>query len=66
MIEIIFNGEAKSIQPQTVSSFLTEMNVADSACALAINESFIPKNEYVTTELNHGDRIELLVPMQGG
>ena len=34
--------------------------------AIAINENFIPKSDYQKTSLKDGDKIELLMPMQGG
>ncbi len=66
MIQIIFNGEPKQIEPQTLSNFLLQLDTEHSSCAIAINESFIPKSDYESTQLIEGDQLEILVPMQGG
>ena len=33
---------------------------------IALNQTFIPRNQYGSTHLNNGDDIELLSPMAGG
>ncbi|MFT4766076.1 MAG: thiamine biosynthesis protein ThiS [Oleispira sp.] len=33
---------------------------------IALNQTFIPRNQYGITHLNNGDDIELLSPMAGG
>jgi sulfur carrier protein len=34
--------------------------------AVAVNEQFVPRGGYAEIALKAGDRIEILVPMQGG
>lgn len=38
----------------------------EGAYALAVNEQFVPRARYDSLIVNAGDKIELLVPMQGG
>ena len=38
----------------------------DRFFAVAINESFVPRSQYSEILLCEGDRIEIVVPMQGG
>lgn len=33
---------------------------------VAINQTFVPKDQYQNTQLNENDHIELLTPMAGG
>lgn len=33
---------------------------------IALNQTFVPRNQYGSTRLNSGDIIELLSPMAGG
>ena len=40
--------------------------VHGSAFAIAINTIFVPRSSYTDTLLENGDRIDLVVPMQGG
>lgn len=66
MIDIIFNGENTTVEHSKLTDFLASVNTDLSACAVAINAQFVPKSDYDNTELNSGDQVELLVPMQGG
>ena len=34
--------------------------------AIAVNENFVPRSSYQQTSLSEGDRVEVLVPSQGG
>ncbi|MBI2786160.1 MAG: sulfur carrier protein ThiS [Legionella longbeachae] len=34
--------------------------------AIAINHQFVPKSKFCSTFLQEGDRIDLIIPMQGG
>ncbi len=65
MIQVIVNGQRVDINDNTT---LTELvaSQAQSDCAVAVNQQFIPKGLYQQTQLQQGDQIELLVPMQGG
>ena len=38
----------------------------DANYVVAINQNFVPRNEYSATLLSNGDKIELLSPMAGG
>ena len=48
----------------TVQALIAELQTKD--CAVAVNETFVPRHQYAATELHDGDRIELVQPMQGG
>lgn len=66
MINIYFNGEIKKIRSQLLQEFLLQKNCIDSHFAIAINNIFIPRTDYNTTLLLEGDRVDVIVPMQGG
>ena len=66
MINIHFNGNEQSTNAQSIVEFLKEAEIETAACAIALNEQFVPRTEYATTSLKNGDQLELLVPMQGG
>lgn len=66
-IDILINGELTVIDPEkNFPSLLEELGYTQSTFAIAINEQFIPRSAYSDVQLKEGDRIELLVPMQGG
>ena len=65
-IDVLCNGESKRLDAgQTLAEHLPQLT---QACdfAVAINEVFVPKSAYAETWLADGDRIELVIPMQGG
>ena len=66
-IFVELNGEKKSLpRNQNLAQAIAEWDLANQQFAVAINEQFIPQGLYQETFLQEGDRVELLVPMQGG
>ena len=63
---IIVNGEAMETKAQSVAELLDELGYEDMPVATARNMTVVRKRERAETKLNDGDRIEILVPMQGG
>ena len=63
---IIVNGESVETKAQTIAELLDELGYQDMPVATAINMSVVRKRERAETKLSEGDRIEILVPMQGG
>ncbi|MEY4092219.1 MAG: sulfur carrier protein ThiS [Pseudomonadota bacterium] len=63
---IIVNGETMETKAQTVAELLDELGYEDMPVATARNMTVVRKRERAETKLNDGDRIEILVPMQGG
>lgn len=66
MINIYFSDESHQIEPQSLQEFLLYKNHIDSHFAIAINNRFILRTAYKTTLLSEGDRVDMIVPMQGG
>ncbi len=66
MIEVKVNGEVTEISQTNLNAFLSEFANGQSTFAVAINQTFVPRSNYATTELQAGDDIEILSPMQGG
>lgn len=66
MINIYFNDESHQIKSQSLQKFLLHKNHIDLHFAIAINNQFIPRTAYSTTLLSEDDRVDIIVPMQGG
>lgn len=65
-IQVLCNGESKRLAAgRTLAEHLPQLTQA-CAFAVAINEVFVPRSAYAETRLADGDRIELVIPMQGG
>ena len=66
-MNILLNDNKQPIdKATTVSSLVKTHGSNDGGFAVAVNDTFIPRSDYENTILNDGDRVELLIPMQGG
>lgn len=67
MITILFNGKEKSISPaMTLTDFITALAYAPGTFAVAVNDVFVHRGDYAKKIIQAGDRIEIVMPMQGG
>ncbi|MFT4610591.1 MAG: sulfur carrier protein [Cellvibrionaceae bacterium] len=67
MITLQLNGETKTLTAgSSIIDAINDWQLADRSFAVAVNDEFIPKSAYADVSLIEGDRIELLIPMQGG
>ena len=67
MITVTVNGEPKQLAAdKQLLTALQQWQLDSQSFAVAVNQQFIPKAHYATTNLKQGDEVELLVPMQGG
>ena len=67
MIEIFLNGENKRLKTTaTLASVLEQWGYNYEAIATALNETFIPRELYSSTQIKNGDCIEIVSAMQGG
>lgn len=62
---IIVNGEKKNTA-KTIADVLKESGYDGKLVAVARNGSFVPRASYANTNLQDGDEIEIVAPMQGG
>jgi len=64
---LIINGEKKNFAaPLNLQAALEQEGYGDKLVAVARNGTFVTKNNYGATELEDGDEIEIVAPMQGG
>ena len=70
-INITFNGASREIPigssiTQALAVLNTVNNTAASKFVIALNQTFVPRSQYSSTQLQDNDAIELLSPMAGG
>lgn len=65
-MEIIVNGEARTITPISMLELLRSLDIDPSRVAVELNHDILPKGEYESTILNAGDRIEIVHFVGGG
>lgn len=67
MIEFEFNGQLRSVgDGTTILSLLTQANIEARFCAVERNLEIVPKSEYASTEVESGDKIEVVTLVGGG
>jgi sulfur carrier protein len=65
-MQIRVNGKAHEVSAATLAALLAELDYQDRLVATAVNQTFVRASERLTTKLNPGDAVEILVPRQGG
>jgi sulfur carrier protein len=66
---VYLNGSEKELEQETtVAALVAELAPGghDRGVAVALNAEVVPKSEWVSTSLAAGDRVEVLVAVQGG
>lgn len=67
MITLQLNGENKTLKAgASITDAINDWQLSNKSFAIAVNEEFIPKSAYGDTSLIDDDKVELLIPMQGG
>lgn len=67
MNEISVNGQPRALaQGTTVKDVVTSLTGNLEGCAVALNDSVIPRSDWPARTVEPGDRIEVLTAVQGG
>lgn len=67
MISVHLNNQLVDVAANTsLHEFLLNQHYKDQHFAVAINDQFVPRSTYQNHVLKTDDRIEIIVPMQGG
>ena len=67
MIEIYLNGEARNVDEHiSVESLLERFGLPRQRVAVELNRSVIRRDDWATTNLNHGDAVEVIHFVGGG
>ena len=65
-LNIVLNGEQHLCRQTSLTALLAEHTRPEQSFAVAVNAQFVPRSAYEVTQLQNGDRVEILIPMQGG
>ena len=65
-MRLMVNGNESDVAAETFAELLLELGYEDMPVATALNLSVVRKKDRETVRLKEGDRVEILVPMQGG
>jgi len=65
-VRLIVNGNETDVAADTFADLLLELGYEDMPVATALNMAVVRKKDRDSVRLKEGDRVEILVPMQGG
>ena len=65
-IDLIVNGRKSATAARTLAELLDEHELSDAKVATALNGHFVPEARRASTELQTGDRVEIVSARQGG
>lgn len=65
-MKLIVNGKESNLEAATVADVVTILGYKGNYFAVALNMTHIPHSQYANTQVQGGDEIEILMPMQGG
>ena len=63
---VIVNGESTETDARTLAELVAARGLGEAAVATALNGEFVARDARATTQLRHGDRVEIVAPRQGG
>ena len=65
-MELIINGQKEMSPPCTVAELVTRKGLTPGSLVVELNEQIIKQQQWQFTQLNAGDRVELLNFVGGG
>lgn len=65
-MQIYVNGDRHDVEPGSLAGALDTLGYGSRKIATAVNGRFVAAPQRAKTELNDGDKIEVVAPMQGG
>jgi sulfur carrier protein len=67
MSDVVVNGDPRSFAAgATLRDIVTSLTATADGCAVAVNDSVVPRGEWDIRAVEPGDRIEVLTAVQGG
>ena len=65
-MKLTVNGEIREISSGNVSGLLKELDISGTHVAVAVNLQVIPRSGHESTQLNEGDKVEIVHAVGGG
>lgn len=65
-MQVFVNGESIAVEPASLDEMLVSLGYECKKVAVAINEQFVPREEWSVRELQSEDRVDVLGAIQGG
>ncbi len=65
-LDIVCNGDPVTLDVERLADVLDRLGYADRRVAVAVNESFVAKEEWPSYRVRAGDRLDVLSAIEGG
>ena len=65
-MEIVVNGERENSEPCTIADVVTRRGIDAGALVVELNRAIVKQEQWSSTRLQAGDRLELLSFVGGG
>ena len=66
-MRLVVNGEERQVEPNTtVKQLLAALGLGETLVAVERNEEVVPRAQHESTELDEGDRVEVVHFVGGG
>jgi thiamine biosynthesis protein ThiS len=66
-MKLFINGEERTLEaPLTLTSLLSHLNMKSDRVAVELNLGIVPRDQWTTTALAEGDRLEIVHFVGGG
>lgn len=65
-MRVQLNGRTIETDACTLAELLQEQQIDPRSVAAALNGEFVPRSRYASQQLEAGNQLEILSPMQGG
>ena len=65
-MRVELNGRTIETGATTLAELMAEQQIDPRTVATALNVEFVPRSRYASQQLEAGNQLEILSPMQGG
>lgn len=65
-MKLVVNGESRELACRTVAELVRELGLEGRPLAVEVNRQVVPKSRHSETQLQEGDRIEVVHFVGGG
>lgn len=66
-MNIQLNGQAQEVADQiTIASLLDNLELSGKRLAVEVNEDLVTRGQFISHQLNEGDRVEIVQAIGGG
>jgi len=65
-MRVELNGRTIETGATTLAELMAEQQIDPRTVATALNGEFVPRSRYTSQQLEAGNQLEILSPMQGG